>query len=236
MAEHLVDSDNPLVQATAVRLLQGCSSPGERLQRLVSYVRDDILFGFPRHGDMTAASDTIRMGIGQCNTKGTLLLALCQVAGIPARLHFAPIRKSIQRGLYTGIWYELLPKYLSHAWVEVEIDGRWRPVDAYINDDAFSQASARELRRHGWPEGFSQVKAYDPGTRFDLDADQFVQMDAIEGDDGVWTEPSDYYRSDCYRNRTGPLRGWLYRRAIRGANRRVSALRRQVERDQTQAA
>jgi transglutaminase-like putative cysteine protease len=121
MAQHVADSDNPLVQATAVRLLQGCSSPRERLQRLVSYVRDDILFGFPPYGDMTAASDTIRMGIGQCNTKGTLLLALCQAAGIPARLHFAPIRKNIQRGLYTGIWYELLPKYLSHAWVEVKL-------------------------------------------------------------------------------------------------------------------
>jgi transglutaminase-like putative cysteine protease len=68
----------------------------------VSFVRDDIKFGFPPAADWTSASETLQLGIGQCNTKGTLLLALCDAAGIPARLHFAPIRRSIQRGLLYG--------------------------------------------------------------------------------------------------------------------------------------
>ena len=90
----------------------------------MSLVRDGIRFGFPPAADWTSASDTLQLGIGQCNTKGTLLLALCDAAGIPARLHFAPIRRSIQRGLYTGLWYLLLPRHLSHSWLEADVDGR----------------------------------------------------------------------------------------------------------------
>ena len=120
----LADAENPLVQQTAARLSQGCQSSREQVERLVSFVRDDIKFGFPPAADWTSASQTLQLGIGQCNTKGTLLLALCDAAGIPARLHFAPIRRSIQRGLYTGPWYLLLPRHLSHSWLEADVDGR----------------------------------------------------------------------------------------------------------------
>ena len=194
----------------------------------MSFVRDDIAFGFPPAGDMTAASETLRLGVGQCNTKGTLLLALCDAAGIPARPHFAPIRRSIQRGLYTGAWYLLLPRCLSHCWLEVEVDGEWKQIDAYINDEAFSQAAARELEQRGWQEGFSRAGSAREGGRFDLDGTDFVQMGAVEGDDGTWTEPADYYRSTLYRNRTGPIRALLYRLAIPAVNRRIGSLRHTV--------
>jgi transglutaminase-like putative cysteine protease len=101
----LADATHPAVRDAAARLAEGCASPRQQLERFVLFVRDDIRFGFPPDGDLTAASGTLALGIGQCNTKGTLLLALCRAAGIPARLHFAPIRRSIQRGLYTGAPY-----------------------------------------------------------------------------------------------------------------------------------
>ena len=37
----------------------------------MSFVRDDIKFGFPPAADWTPASETLQLGIGQCNTKGT---------------------------------------------------------------------------------------------------------------------------------------------------------------------
>jgi Transglutaminase-like superfamily len=225
-ASRLADAEHPLVRATVQRLSEGCATPHEQLERFVLFVRDEIRFGFPPDGDMTSASDTLRLGIGQCNTKGTLLLALCQAAGIPARLHFAPIRRSIQRGLYTGVWYVLLPRYLSHAWLEAQVDGIWRRVDAYINDDAFCQGAARELDQRGWTEGFSLAGACTgAGQVFDLDAEQFVQMDAVEGDHGVWSEPAEYYRSSEYLNRVGPIRTLLYRRITPSINRRIKSLR-----------
>ena len=53
------------------------------------------------------------------------------------------------------------------------------------NDDAFCQAAAREPGRHGWPEGCSLAGTYRGGEAIDLDAGQFIQMEAVEGDGGV---------------------------------------------------
>jgi Transglutaminase-like superfamily len=222
----LADADHPLVREAAAKLVEGSASQREQLDRFVLFVRDEILFGFPPNGDMTAASDTLRLGIGQCNTKGTLLLALCRSVGIPARLHFAPIRRSIQRGLYSGVWYLLLPRHLSHAWLEVNVDGRWRRVDAYINDERFCQAAAGELDRRGWQEGFSLAGGCSGASAvFDLDSERFVQMDAVEGDHGIWDDPADYYRSSLYLNRVGAIKRWLYRQVRPSINRRVEVLR-----------
>ena len=140
-------------------------------------------------------------------------------------MHSAPIRRSIQRGLYTGLRYLLLPRHLSRSWLEADVDGRCRRVDAYINDDAFCQAAAHELERHGWPEGCSLAGTYRGGEAIDLDAGQFIQMEAVEGDDGVLTEPADYYQSTHYRNRAGPIRAMLYRHVISTVNRRIESLR-----------
>jgi Transglutaminase-like superfamily len=221
----LADADDPLVRKTAARLIQGCGSQREEVERLAAFVRDDIAFGFPPNGDITAASETLRLGVGQCNTKGTLLLALCTAAEIHARLHFAPIRRSIQRGLYTGLWYSLLPRHLSHSWLEVDLDGEWKRLDAYINDQAFGRGAAHELKRRGWREGFSLSDAADDVGRGGFLDGNFVQMAAVEGDDGTWTEPADYYRSALYRNRVGPIRAVLYRLALPAVNRRIESLR-----------
>ena len=43
----LADAENPLVQQAAARLSQGGQSSREQVERFVSFVRDDIKFGFP---------------------------------------------------------------------------------------------------------------------------------------------------------------------------------------------
>ena len=48
-----------------------------KLEKLFYYMRDEIRFGFPEDGDLVKASDTIRLGMGQCNTKGVLSFAGC---------------------------------------------------------------------------------------------------------------------------------------------------------------
>jgi Transglutaminase-like superfamily len=226
--DRLADAEHPLVRETAARLGEGCATPREKVERFVLFVRDEILFGFPPDFDWTPASETLRLGYGQCNTKGTLMLALCKAASIPARMHFAPIRKSIQRGLFTGPGYWLMPRRLSHGWLEVQIDGVWRRVDAYINDAAFCQAAARENQRRGWQEGFS-VSGNCTGAEpvFDLDAEQFVQMGAIEGDHGVWSDPADYYRSDKYLTQ-GERVSWIRRRVVPRVNHKIERLRASV--------
>ena len=224
----LADHDDPLVRAVAERLTAGETTPRGKLARLFAYVRDDISFGFPLAGDLVPASEVIRSGSGQCNTKSTLLLALCRAAGIPVRIHFSLIGREIQRGFFKGLSYWLMPRQISHSWIEVEIDGRWRRLDAYINDLPLQRAAVAELHRRGWQTGLSVAlpTVGEPATDLDLDDERFVQMDAVTEDHGIWDDPAAYYASPAYRNRPGALRSWLYRRVLGHVNERIARLRR----------
>lgn len=226
MRHVLADADHSLVRATVSRLTQQVPDTRGKVESLFYYVRDDIRFGFPANGDLTPASETIRLGYGQCNTKGTLFLALCKAAGIPARLHFSLINKNIQRGLFHGVAYWLLPKRLSHAWLEVEIDGTWRRLDGYINDAPFFHAARDELRRRGWDTGFSIADGGCAASiAFAPEQEAFVQMEAVLDDHGVWDEPAANYRSPAYRNHPGFFRRLMYRLLIGGINDTIAAMR-----------
>ena len=58
----------------------------ERLKSIYNYVRDGILFGY-NADDSIPASKVLADGYGQCNTKGTLFMALLRSCGIPCRVH-----------------------------------------------------------------------------------------------------------------------------------------------------
>ena len=224
--EKLADFDHPLVEQTAARLVADAKTPRESLARIFNYVRDDIAFAFPPDGDFVKASDTIRSGYGQCNTKGTLFLALCKAAGIPARLHFSKITKEIQRGFFTGIPYALLPDQLSHSWIEVDLGGEWYAIDSYINDQKLHDMAVAELARRNWKTGFSVSLAKGAASAdLVLDGAHFSQMAAVEGDDGVWGDPAQFYAQGDYRNKVGPIRQRLYRMFLPLINGRVARLR-----------
>lgn len=224
----LADYDHPAVIELAAQLTRTETTARAKLDRIFHYVRDDIRFGFPVNGDFVKASETIRLGYGQCNTKATLLLALCKAAGIPARIHFSLITKDIQKGFFSGLAYWLMPKEISHSWIEVEIEGRWRRIDTFINDKKLFDAAMAKIKRLGWSVGYS-VALEDGEASADLDLDHavFQQMAAVTADHGTWDDPSTYYESDNYRNRPDGMRMWVYRHLIGGINRRVEAVRRE---------
>jgi hypothetical protein len=225
--ERLADFDAAVVRNKAAELTRGAGSAREKVARLFLYVRDGIKFGFPFEGDLVKASQTIQRGYGQCNTKATLLLALCKSSAIPARIHFSLISKEIQKGFFTGFSYWLMPKEISHSWIEVEIEGRWRRIDTFINDLDLFKAAERELKRRGWKTGLSlALKDGEASPELNLDDEGFQQMAAVTDDHGVWDDPADYYGSAQYRNRPGALRLWYYRAMIGGINARVEELRR----------
>ncbi|MFT5508219.1 MAG: hypothetical protein ACI89J_001293 [Hyphomicrobiaceae bacterium] len=67
--ERLADHEHPLVRGTAATVTKGETTLRGKLDRLLMYVRDGIKFGFPYDGDLVKASDTIRLGLGQYNTR-----------------------------------------------------------------------------------------------------------------------------------------------------------------------
>lgn len=65
----------------------------------------------------------MRDGFGQCNTKGTLFMALLRACGVPCRIHGSTIDKKLQKGAMSGLVYRIAPREIFHSWVEVLLDG-----------------------------------------------------------------------------------------------------------------
>ena len=102
----------------------------ERLKAIYTFVRDEILFGY-NVDDSVPASRVLRDGYGQCNTKGTLFMALLRACDIPCRVHGFTIDKKLQKGAMTGIVYRNAPQNVFHSWVEVYFENRWYELEAF---------------------------------------------------------------------------------------------------------
>ena len=66
----------------------------ERIKSIYNFVRDEILFGYNMDDDIPA-SKVLSDGYGQCNTKGTLFMALLRACDIPCRVHGFTIDKKL---------------------------------------------------------------------------------------------------------------------------------------------
>lgn len=89
-----------------------------RLKFIYNFVRDEVEFGY-NADDNIPASKVLKDGYGQCNTKGTLFMALLRGCGIPCRVHGFMIDKQIQKGAMSGFVYKNAPQNILHSWVEV---------------------------------------------------------------------------------------------------------------------
>ena len=87
-------------------------------------MNDVILFGY-NTDDKIKASRVLKDGYGQCNTKGTLLMALLRACGIPCRIHGFMIDKILQKGAMTGLVYKFWPDEIFHSYVEAYVCGEW---------------------------------------------------------------------------------------------------------------
>lgn len=56
-----------------------------KVKAIYNFVRDEIKFGY-NLSDEIPASEVLKDGYGQCNTKATLLMALLRANGIPNRI------------------------------------------------------------------------------------------------------------------------------------------------------
>ena len=82
-------------------------SPYDRIGAVYDFVRNEIAFGYNR-ADNISAAEVLADGFGQCNTKGTLLMALLRAVGVRCRLHGFTIHKELQRGVVPELVYPCL--------------------------------------------------------------------------------------------------------------------------------
>ncbi len=195
----------------------------DRIGAAYNFVRNDILFGY-NSDDALPASHVLADGYGQCNTKGTLLMALLRALDIPCRFHGFTIDKSLQRGVVPELIYPIAPRNIIHSWVEVLIDDQWINLEGFILDQSVLAALQKTF-----PDRTS-LCAYGAGTNC-LQAPRvewsgqstYIQKTGINHDFGVFDSPDDFYKE--HRQLSG-LRGLLYRLVIRRwMNRRVARIR-----------
>jgi hypothetical protein len=223
-ATPLLDVHHPDIEALVDRRGWRALPLYDRIGAVYDFVRNEIAFGY-NEGDELPASSVLADGIGQCNTKSTLLMALLRAVGIPCRFHGFTIDKPLQKGAITGLAYWLAPQRIIHSWVEVSLEGRWIALEGFILDQPYLASLQRrfpQARRFcGYGAATPDLSA--PGVEW-RGQDTYIQKEGIADDFGVFDSPDAFYA------RHGPnlsgLKRWLYRRVIRHAmNRNVARIR-----------
>ncbi len=199
-------------------------SPYDRIGAAYTFVRDEIRFGYNASDDVPA-TDVLRDGYGQCNTKGNLLVALLRGLGLPTRFHGATIFKTLQGGAVPMWLMPLAPKRILHSWVEVLYEERWIKLEGFIIDKALlSQVQKANPAAHlflGF--GIATPCLHKPEVDW-TGRDTFIQREGLADDFGVYTDPDAFYRE--HGTNLGGLRRLLYVHVLRHLiNRNVEQIR-----------
>lgn len=156
----LSDSSHPLVVETARNLVESRDGTLARLETLFLFVRDRIAFDFPtryEEWDRVNASHVITAGYGYCNTKSTLLVAMCGDVGIAARVLCGQINAAAMRGVFPSMNRSSRRPAADSTHQGDSSATRWRTWTA--NAAASSTSTSRVSRRWG-----QSSKITEPGS------------------------------------------------------------------------
>lgn len=205
----LLDYDDSLIQSLIYERGWRYLSEYDAIGAVYHFVKDEILFGYNKRDTLTA-SEVLSDGIGQCNTKSTLLMALLRALGIPCRLHGFTVSKDFQKGATSGIVSFLAPSEIVHTWVEVLFQNRWIVLEGVIIDDGFLQ-SIKQMYRETKGIFRMYVIAVDDFPNLAVDwtgKDTFIQSKAIVKDFGIFPDPDSFFSK--HSQNLGIIRTFLY--------------------------
>lgn len=195
------------------------------LKSIYNYVRDEILFGY-NVDDSIPASRVLKDGYGQCNTKGTLFMALLRACGIPCRVHGFTIDKELQKGAMTGFVYRRAPRNVFHSWVEVYFEDNWYELEAFILDKTYlNKLQNQHPECNGAFCGYGvAVKDFkNPVIDFDRN-NTYIQSEGINQDFGVYDCPDELLKE--HHQEMSAFKAFAYRNLGRHLmNHNVSKIR-----------
>lgn len=196
-----------------------------KIKDIYSFVRDEILFGYNISDDITA-EQVLKDGYGQCNTKGTLFMALLRAVNIPCRIHGFTIDKELQKGAMTGIVYKNAPRNVLHSWIEVFYNNEWYELEAFILDKKYlSKLQERFKECSGAFCGYGvAVKDFkNPVIEWNAN-NTYIQSEGINQDFGVYDSPDEMYKE--HKQEMSKTKELLYKNLGRHLmNRNVSKIR-----------
>lgn len=222
MLDYENESIQKLIQQKGWRSL----SEFECIKAIYNYIRDDILFGY-NTDDSIPASKVLKDGYGQCNTKGTLFMALLRACNIPCRVHGFTIDKELQKGAMTGIVYRNAPRNVFHSWVEVYFEEKWYELEAFIIDKTYLESlqkknSSCEGAFCGYGVAVTDFK--NPVIDFNRN-NTYIQSEGINQDFGIYDSPDELLKE--HHQEISALKGFAYRHLGRHLmNRNVKRVRR----------
>lgn len=197
----------------------------EKIKEIYNYVRDEILFGY-NIDDAIPASKVLEDGYGQCNTKGTLFMALLRSVNVPCRIHGFMIDKKLQKGAMTGFVYRSAPKDIFHSWVEVYLDDTWYELEAFILDKRYLnnlQRSNSNCTGAFCGYGVAVNDFQHPTIDFDRN-NTYIQSEGITQDFGIYDCPDDLLKE--HHQQMSPFKRFLYQHVGRHLmNKQVKKIR-----------
>ncbi|MBN9294550.1 MAG: transglutaminase family protein [Flavobacteriia bacterium] len=196
-----------------------------RIKAIYNFVRDEIKFGY-NISDNISASEILKEGYGQCNTKATLLMALLRAAKIPNRIHGFTIDKALQKGAITGIWYKLSPKNILHSWVEILVNEQWYFLEGVILDKPY--LTKLQEKNSDCKTTFCGYGAYtdnfeNPPIEWNLNS-TFIQDKGINQDFGLFDTPDEFYAK--HQQKLNFLEKFIFQNIVRHTmNKNVEKIR-----------
>lgn len=221
----LLDFNHPSLVALVRERGWAGMPEADRIAGIYAFVQNEIAFGYNEADDIPA-SHVLRDGYGQCNTKGTLLMALLRKCGIPCRFHGFTIDKRLQKGAITGLAYRLAPRNIIHSWVEIRFEGKWINLEGFILDRPYLESVQKRFPSvEGAFCGYAVATTDFRNPPVDWSGgDTYIQKEGINHDFGVFDAPDDFYAAHG-ANLSGVMR-FLFKHVVRHwMNRNVVRLR-----------
>jgi hypothetical protein len=222
----LLNYSDPQIQALIKERDWQELSEKDRILAIYNYIRDKIAFGYNISDDITAA-DVLQDGYGQCNTKGTLFMALLRAVGIPCRIHGFFVDKVIQKGAIKGFYYRQSPKEILHSWVEIFYNEQWLNLEGFILDmkyltslqDKFSDCTGSFCGYAVATDDFQN-----PPVEW-KENDTYIQKDGIIEDLDIYDSPDELFAA--HSQKVGWFKTFMFKYFVRHSmNRNVRRIRR----------
>ena len=196
-----------------------------KIKEVYYYIRDEILFGYNVKDDITA-EQVLQDGYGQCNTKGTLFMAILRALNIPCRIHGFTINKELQKGAMTGFVYNNAPQNVLHSWVEVLYNDQCYELEAFILDIKYLNNLQKKFSNcSGAFCGYGVAVKDFKNPTIDWNANNtYIQSEGINQDFGVYNTPDELYNE--HRQELSKFKEFLYKNLGRHLmNRNVKKIR-----------
>lgn len=143
----LIDLEDPALRLRVQSLTQLKTTRRAKVLAVYAYVKRLKLSMrvVRRH---RTATEVLRAGGGDAPEKGTLLVAMLRLLGVPARMRFVSLRAGRVHGFDVPLWR--LERPIVEAWT----GEHWAGTDTYIFDPMYMAAARQRLRDKGLDYGW----------------------------------------------------------------------------------